>query len=214
MDILKKKNINSQLYNFIELLKFKNYKIDLLGSSSYESVKYFSDYDLYSKIHDNFNNDEIIKEYKNIFDKIIKNINMFFIEAKIQNKKQNKKKYYSIDSFLDSDLYFNSNDIDFIKFDFVIYINDSLKELSIIYNFNTDNNDDNSNLLNKLIDDVNEYYKEKKYFKALKRIFSYIKSESEDIKNKEYLVELTNFFNSNIGKIYNDLSILESIICK
>ena len=96
-----------------------------------------------------------------------------------------------------------SNNINYIKIDYVLWFDYHFKELSIIYIFkNTKYGvDDIKQDYEELIKDGNNY-------KALKRLFSIYKIT----KNRIEAVKLTKFFNSKYGKLYELNSNLKTIL--
>ena len=208
MDILQPKYKNlldKKLLNIINLIKFKNNNIELKGSASLSSQKYFSDYDLFSNIQQIPNVEETYNEYKRILQELEKN-DIKFIELKLQtvnNKKIRFKpnKPFEIDKFKK-----DFNNIDFIKLDIIPFINNTFIEVSIIYKFSKDKLT-TSNYITMLNDDIKELNKDKQYYKILKRKFNIYKA------NKDYpkLLFLTEYFNGDNGKIYQKKSNLEAI---
>ena len=128
---------------------------------------------------------------------------MYFIEAKNQYKNGDKTKYIHIDDYkFDKSI----PELDFIKLDFVIYINYNFMELSIIYSFNLIN--DMTIFTKQLKDDMTTLKNDGMYYKALKRLFGIYKLRSN---SNNMLVLLSKFFNSPIGMIYKINSQLKAI---
>ena len=50
MNIFEKRKINSQIYDIVKNLTFKNHKIKLAGSASLASQRYFSDCDFNCRV--------------------------------------------------------------------------------------------------------------------------------------------------------------------
>ena len=77
MDVLtEQRKLNATIYDIIKRLKFKNYKMNLFGTSSLQSQRFYSDYD--------FNN-HISRTHRpivlyNEFVQILSNQDMYFIE--------------------------------------------------------------------------------------------------------------------------------------
>ena len=89
-----------------------------------------------------------------------------------------------------------------------------INEIYYLHLNNTTNykksNSNKKNILESIKESYDEYLKEKDYFKALKRCFSY-KSLENPKKYKPQLLKLIDFFNSFTGKINkskNDLELL------
>ena len=91
MDILQPnyKNSDKKLLNLINLIKFKNNNIELKGSSSLSSQKYFSDYDLFSNISIIPTIEDTYNEFKKMLEELEKN-DIKYIELKFQTR-DNKK---------------------------------------------------------------------------------------------------------------------------
>ena len=206
MDILEKKTkFNDKLIRTLKILKFKNNTIDIKGTFSLASQKYFSDYDLFSKISKSYNKEQIYDEIKNILNKISQDEDLYFIELKIQNKNGSKKKFFELD--INKNEFIKSvKDLDFIKIDLVGRFESIFTEVSIIYSFNTEIMK-SEDYLKSLMDDIKELRKEKNYFKILKRYFNLAKAEGD----KKLLLKISEFLNSEYGQIYQKKSNLEAI---
>jgi hypothetical protein len=211
MDILENKtnfDINDKVRKFRDLFKYKNNKIMLNGSAALKSQYYFSDFDFSTNI--DINN----KSYHE-FERILNDINnenfIYFIELKIQLKNGKKIRCKTIDKFTQKLFNKHSYDVDFIKIDIVSWIDGRFIEMSCIYDIVGDK--PKKDLLKSLKDDINDLMDEGKYYKVLKRIFNIykIKSSKTEYKNKKLLVYLTQFFNSDNGKIYSDIANVEAI---
>jgi len=177
----------------------------LKGSASLSNLKYYGDFDLFQSIEDR-NPRKILNFIKSRLKKIDKDI---FLELKIQYKNGEKEKYYSIQDFLkinENQFIKKFNEIEFIKIDFIIYFDYKFLEVSQIYQL--DNHIfSSSEYIEKLKEDIKEYTKDGNFMKVLKRKFSIFKIDEK----KEELEELTKIFNSDLGKDYQTLSILETI---
>lgn len=205
MNILEKKaNINF-LYKFIKLIRFKEEPIQLLGSAGLASQKYYSDFDFFSPISGKYSINNIKNTIINIITKADKDNDVYFIELKVEYKDGSKDKYFTIEEVHNMKL---RNNIDFIKVDYIINIDNIFYELSIIYKFVIDF--DNNKLIESTTDDMNQLLEEGNYYKALKRLFNIIKLSSEDEYIPE-LVPLSKFFNSDIGALYKLNSNLKTI---
>lgn len=203
MDVLaQKQNIDLlQLNDFVKEYKFKNSKIVVKGTASLKMQRYFSDYDLYSLISKKYKYKTIADEFNRIVS--ISKDDVYFIENKIQY--MNSTKLRNVEIFKSSMF---KNKVDFVKFDYVVRIDNIFKELSIIYDFNTSKHLSKNEMKEKLNDDIKDFIKDGSYFKVLKRLFSIYKIE----KNKKKLVRLTRFFNSDYGKLYSINSNLKAIM--
>ena len=93
MDVLtEKRNLNISIYGIVSKLTFKNYKLNLAGSASLKSQRYYSDYDF---------NTFISRKYKpvaiyNEFMKILSQHDMYFIELKIEYIDNTNLKIYDV----------------------------------------------------------------------------------------------------------------------
>lgn len=139
--------------------------------------------------------------------------NVFFVEFKIQQTDGMKYKFKSLDEFENDDFkvyrYFDDK-IDYCKFDFVILLDGKYIELSSIYVFKQKPFDPHE-LMKSLLDDRKELMKEGKFYKSIKRLFAYIKLQPENEMDTETLVNITRFFNSYIGNLYQKNSVLKAI---
>ena len=212
MDILDKKEANELddvIKKIMLKLTFDNNKIELRGSSSLKSQKYFSDYDLFSNISKKYKADEAY----DIFNEIIQHIkddnlnSIYFIELKLQTKKGKKIRWFSDDKFNKDKFIKNFDDVDFIKLDVILYYDYRFIELSVLYSF--------SNIrltvddyVKGLKTDISDLKKDEKYYKILKRMFNIYKSDN----NTKKMKELSDIFNSGLGKLYSKLSNYEAII--
>jgi hypothetical protein len=200
MDVIQeKRKINSYINDIVKKLKFKNYKINLAGSASLQSQRYFSDYDF---------NTNILRKYKpitiyNEFLKIISNNDdlLYFLELKIEYLDGTKTKIYDPSIYkIIKNMFKNIN---YVKIDYVLWFDYHFKELSIIYTFTKTEFD-----VKDIETDYKELIKEGNYYKALKRLFSIYKITN----NKAEAVKLTKFFNSKYGKLYELNSNLKTIL--
>jgi len=208
MDILQPKYKNlldKKLLNIINVIKFKNNNIEIKGSSSLSSQKYFSDYDLFSNISIIPNIEDTYNEFKRILEELDKN-DIKFIELKFQTKDNKKIRFKPNKPFTLNKFKKEYDNIDFIKLDIIPFISNTFIEVSIIYKFNKDKLT-TSNYIEMLNDDIKELNKNKEYYKILKRKFNIYKAKKDYPK----LLELTNYFNSDIGKQYQIKSNLEAI---
>ena len=211
MDVLEKKYPEQQVRPYIEILKYKNENIQLLGTGSARSQLYPSDIDLFTKITTEETPDDAYSEFLDMIDEVKKRNDMYFVEFKIQQKDGEKVKMNNINDLQNEEFkflkYFNDN-IDYCKFDFVIYINGQFVELSSIYVFNKEPLDYNK-LEESLSSDMMDLIKEGNYYKSLKRLFAIIKLQ--DNPNDSVLVSISRLFNSEVGKLYKRNSILKAI---
>ena len=210
MDISQKRNIPQYLYNFIKALKYDTNPILLLGTAGLESQQYYGDFDLFTEV----SKESVDKIYNKIM-KIVHKMNTFndayFIELKIQTSKS-KIKFHTIEEINKVDFEKSYNDLDFIKLDYIIRVNNKFFELSIIYSFN-EMFDDDEKFFKSISDDIVELKKEGNYFKSLKRIFSIYNNKriKDKLENTKRYIYISKFLNSEYGKLYMDTSNLKAI---
>jgi len=211
MDVLQKRYPPKIISPYVNILKYKNSPVELLGTGGNESQNYPSDIDLFSKIITNENAQSSYEEFNKMIDEIEERDDMFFVEFKVQQKNGNKFKFMSMDEIRDKNYeylkYFNK-DIDYCKFDFILLINGMFIELSIIYVFNKDPLDYDVLKLS-LSNDMIELIDEDKYYKSLKRLFAILKLDEKP--DKEALVNISRLFNSAVGELYKKNSVLKAI---
>lgn len=207
MDILEPSiEVKQDLLKIIKSLQWGKNLVDVKGSASLASQKYFGDYDLFSIIKSN--KEDPNKEVLKILKKVSKNSNIYFIELKIQFVDGDKIKYdeKTIKDLSKED--FEKKPIDYVKLDFVVKIENEFFQLSINYIFNMK---EKKNDLAELRKNMKELIDDQDYFKALKRQFSIYKLQSR----KDKLVELTRFFNSETGRknqILGNLNAMQQLL--
>lgn len=206
MNILEKKDIDPDLYFFIESLKFdKTSKIKIVGSFGLRSQYNYSDVDMYSKITKKYKLEYIYNRFIQIISKIKTDPTTFFLEFKIQNDDDKIKIQPNEKLTYDTFKKYFSND-GFCKIDFIRFDDYHFTEMSIIYDFNK-NIITKREILDGIKSEFPELIKEGKYYKLLKRYFSYYAIT----KKFKPLEQLTKIFNSDVGKMYSTYSRLESI---
>jgi len=207
MDILEKKKIPQDILIYVNALRYDNGQILFMGSASLIRMKYSSDIDLmeYIKI-----DGDVYTKIKSILDKTDRTDNMYFIEGKVQSKDEKKSRWYKKDKFKPSMVEDYTN-ISFIKLDYIILIHGIFTELSIIYTADT-NKENPNDLIEKIKQDYKDFLNEGQYYKAMKRLFSIIKLKGEDKEHKK-LDDMTKvLFNSDVGKLYKETSVLKAIV--
>lgn len=211
MDIAEtKQGIDEAIRKFVAVLKLDNSPVIQLGTSSFKTQQFFSDYDLLSPISNrNLSAQNICDELKRILKSITDMDDIWFIELKIQNTDGSKDKFFPQDvSPLDCGKVAKAiKKIDYIKIDAVIFIRDTSKltELSIIYAFQ--DVPANEILIKTIGEDYKHYKSSGNPYKALKRLFSVYRLDG----NKEKMVELSSLFNSDTGKLYSLSSNLKAV---
>lgn len=184
--------------------------IDIKGSYSNKNIYNYGDYDFFTKNYTaNYTNLEIFEDYRHLLRNIIENINCYFIELKIQQLDGTNKKWLpnQLFKFNQFDNIFNS-ETEFIKIDIVYFSpkTNNFIEASCNYNFHKKNQSDNE-AKKEINQNIEKLKKEKDYFKILKRL--YLLSMINNDNNKYEL--LTNFFNSEIGSYYKEITNIEAI---
>jgi hypothetical protein len=209
MDVIEKKYPANKLYPYIQILKYKNDRIDLLGTGGNASQNYPSDIDFFCKITTDEKPEEAYRVLTNIIKESEKRNDMYFIEFKVQDKDGKKIKFTNPNdiNLIKFKKYFDDN-IDYCKLDYVLYLDNSFIELSIFYVFNKDLLDYDK-LKISLSNDLMDLVKEKKYYKSLKRLFAILKLE--DPVDRYNLVKISILFNSIIGELYKVNSVLKAI---
>ena len=193
MDVLtEQRKLNGTVYDVVKHLKFKNKKLNLAGSASLKSQRYFSDYDFNTNISRPYRTVTIYNEFM----RILNHDDMYFIEFKIEYNDGSKTKIHE-SSKLRKAMF---KDVKYVKIDYVLWMDYHFKELSIMYIFRT-----TEFTVDDIKEDYNELVKEGNNYKALKRLFSIHKRN----KNRSEGVKLTRFFNST--QLYNVNSNLKAI---
>ena len=209
MDIVEPKarrDFDDGLKTLIKALRFKKYKIDLKGSASLVSQKYYSDYDLFTNITDAYKAPEAFREFSKILSRVLEKPDVYFIELKLQTVDGHKTRWYPGERFEESRFGSKWDEVDYVKLDVIAFIQNRFIEVSCLYGFN------NAVLtpaeyIEKLRDDITDLKKEHRYYKILKRLFNIYKAEG----NKKNLLTLNRVFNSNLGELYQRASNLEAI---
>lgn len=206
MNILEKRVHNDDVLNLISNLRFAKKPIELVGSASLRNQRYFSDYDFFSIIGKS-SPKKTFDEVQKILHKISLNPNYYPVEFKIQlNNGEKIKKFNPIQLDFDT-LKKVYNDIDFLKLDLVLYTDFHFVEVSIIFKMNTLNTLTLEEYKKEIVKDIISLKKDKNYYKMLKRFFNLFKADNM----KDKLIELTKFFNSESGKLYQYKSNIEAI---
>jgi len=186
------------LFNKYKLL---DYKILIVGSYSLVSQRYTSDIDALSLITGKKDLKRFNEEFKGILRGLELDDDIFFLEAKIQYNNGDKKKFFNYDKFDIPEKDFD--EIYYIKFDTIVFLNGNFKSFDMIYYFRyTDN------LVRDIENDIKEFNKTNLYLKVVKRYFSIAKIKNDIVKAKL----ITQFLNSKTGKNYELYNNLTTII--
>ncbi len=201
-NVLDEKILNKQDNYLYGVLKYKDNEPKIVGTSSLKSQQYPADIDMLCPIENkpkNFN--EVQRQFKIIFNKILKVPNLFFIEFKLQNNDKSKHKFFKLND-VNSDFFrknYKPENIDLCKIDLLQFKSGYFQEVSCIYFFNP-LEVDKQKYINDLLDDQKELYNEGKYYKSLKRFM--VASKLQEPPNTNVIIGITNFFNSQTGKLY------------
>ena len=206
----------------IDILRIKD--VQKIGSSSDVKIKYASDIDLQEIIQTNDFFPEILRKFQQRFMKAQNNPNVFITDFKCGmfrgqpvrwNKHTIKDGFQNIDginiSFINC-LQMKS----IIKMDIIALVKNRFTEFSNNYYFTFSDGfstmpGNDTKLTDVFLFQFQQKIKEKKYFKALKRLYSYFKIK----KNKKMQQTMIDFFNSNVGKLnyqINNLQIIDAVL--
>ena len=206
---------------YLNSLRFIDSPIAIKGSSMLLNNKFFGDYDIYSYIGDytkylsiinkksKFN--ELYKEFENIINRTMSNDDTYFMEFKVGNDKENviltkytkaavKKAIKSIGTYK------------YIQLEFIIFIGGRFITVTSDYYFTTEPTE--IKRMETLREGMFDLIEKKKYFKALKRIFNIYQLRYEEKKpfSKHNLQVLVEFFNSQYGYLYYQMTNINTII--
>jgi hypothetical protein len=208
-DICEKRVVSGDVVSIINKLKYKDEPITIQGSAKLAIQKYYSDIDLFSQINEPASAQKIYSEIRLILKRSQEDRcrNLYFIELKVQNTDESKTKFNNIKDFTRTAFLraIEGKNLDFIKIDFVLYLANTMTELSVIYSFTEPKSVDDP--LKALQDEVAEYTRDGNLFKAKKRLFSIYNIQG----NTEEMVRLTRLFNSPIGALYQMNSQLKAL---
>lgn len=212
-----------QKSTIINLLKLSD--VTVIGTSATDEIKYKSDIDImelnkYSRSANIY--EKVLDMFRKKYKKAQKLKNVFITDFKCGklaggtpirwDKKNIKDGYQYIEdqkiNFVDC---LQQNSI--IKMDVIALINDKFIEFSDNYYFifgslrTSPIIDSNTEVAKSLLKDKKKYWNEKKYFKSLKRLYSFFKLIG-DTKKEQILI---NFFNSSTGELYQYINLLNTI---
>lgn len=199
----------------VDFLSIDN-NIELIGSNAIRKLKYTTDYDYQEiiKIKNIKDYNVILQKFKNIFQEVQDNNNIFITDMKAGSFNTLPVRWNYDDimngfKFIDTKLilFVNTlNNNDKVKIDLIVYIKDKFVEVSCNYYFNSIDNIEIIDIQNSLLLDIKKYYYEKKFMKMFKRIMSYRKLINQDNN------ELINFFNGEAGLLYQSYHKIEVIL--
>lgn len=209
MDIVEpraNRDFDDGLKTLMKLLKFKNYRIELKGSASLTSQKYYSDYDLFVDITDTIPETTAFDEFSRILGRILTRPDVYFIELKLQTPDGHKVRWYPGERFEEKRFGARWEHVDYVKLDVIAFIKNRFITVSCIYRFVNKPVETDEHIA-RLQEDITDLKKEHKFYKILKRLFSIYRVED----NKKNLLILNRVFNSHLGELYQRASNLEAI---
>lgn len=211
MSILDIKDIgayDNDVVKFLRFFEFPNHSINFEGSSRYKTLRYKSDYDLILFIKNTTPANEVFNNLRKVLEKIEKESDTYFIELKMQTKDDKKFRFYHGDVFSISDFEQHYNDnLAFFKIDMVIRIKDKFYETSGTYRLVPVAGMTLEKVVTDLKDNIKKHIKEGNYYKCLKRMFS-IYIMFKNMTQVEFLIKI---FNTDMGKLYEVICILQAV---
>ena len=212
---------NKSIYGFLSI----DGEQSLVGSSADKNILYSADYDLlegktFKKSSDIYNH--IYNLFKDKYKEALQNPNIWITDFKCGvfrgqpqkwNKEEIKRGYKNID---DNILLFTDclQQKSRIKLDIIAIDKDhNITEYSDIYiirigEFSLTENVNIEDIKNSILNDFYSYANANKYFKALKRLYSYAKL----INAKKLQNDLVSIFNSSLGEDYKTMSDLNTLL--
>lgn len=206
----------------IDLLTIKN--SEKIGSSANPHIKYASDIDLQEMNDTEAFFPTVLHKFQEKFIKAENNPNIFITDMKcgmfrglpLRWDKHDIRRGFKIIDGLTIHFVNCLQQKSIIKMDIIALVNGIFTEFSNNYYFTFPDGFSTMPVQgNKLVDvmfmEFQNKMKDKKYFKALKRLYSFFKLN----KNKKMQDNLIHFFNSDVGKLnyqINGLQIMEEVI--
>jgi len=209
MDILELRPVSQlvdEIKQLIKILHLPHTPLQLKGSASLQSQRFFSDYDFFSNVP-HYSVNEAWELFSGIRSKLIAKPDVYLIEIKLQDKKGNKERSYGTDPIDKDKFYKMYPTIELIKFDLVDRISGIFTSVSCIYSF-TKEPMTKKDFIVSLNDEIKELKKEGMWYKVLKRKFAIYKAEND----KEKLVSLSGLFNSPLGLAYQKVANIDAIL--
>ena len=208
LDIKDVEAYDQDVVKFLRFYEFPGQTINFEGSAKYEKLKYKSDYDIILFIKNTTPANEVFNNLRKVLENIQKEPNTYFTELKMQTKDKNKFRWFHQDVLSMSDFAEHYNDnLAFFKVDMVIHVKDKFFETSCTYRMVPVMGMSLDKLIKELKEDIQTHQKEGNYYKCLKIMFS-IYVIYKNMSQIEYLVDI---FNSELGKIYETICILEAV---
>lgn len=202
-------DLPNNIQDIISKLKMFNNHLILIGSASLQNQIFTGDYDFMSNIGNTHEPLEVYQELNKILNYITTNNQLYFIELKLQSIDGEKRKWNNKEEVTFQDFEESFKNISYIKIDFILNDNNIFTEVSVNYNFEIKEN--NNDIISSLLKEIQKLKDEGKYYKMLKRKYSIylnLRRTPEIIKLKK---ELTKIFNGDLGKLYKKKSNLEAL---
>jgi len=185
-------SFEDEVKSVYKALEPPNAVLQLKGSASLASQRYFSDYDFFC----NVDSRPTLRFINSIRAKLDKIPYVYPIEVKIETHDGKKYRYYKRDPIKSL-----PKNVKLIKVDIVVNINFIFTEVSCIYSF-TQEKMTSGEYIDSLKEEIEGLKDEGNFYKVLKRLFSIYKIRDEPAK----LVALTRYFNGQTGLDYQRVS--------
>lgn len=212
MDILRKKDLkldfSNDIVDIIQLMELGD-SINLVGSMNLKSMIYANDYDCYEQIQTK-NLSLIYRKWKLNMGELLQKKDVYIgdIKCGVDKNKQalrwkvkdiyegyvlsNGQRYNILDCMASGEMW---------KMDIIALINNVFKDFSCVYELYSEKNLKQI-MKTRLMADVKELYKNGKYFKCMKRIFSIGKLEHDN----KIMTYIYPYLTGDLGIISNVLS--------
>jgi hypothetical protein len=200
MDVLAERNPQDwedEVKKLYKALEPPRAVLQLKGSASLASQRFFSDYDFFCSVP----YAPTLRFINTIRKKLDALPFVYPIEVKIETHDGDKIRYYKREPIKKI-----PKNVKLIKVDLVVNIDFIFTEVSCIYSF-SDEKLTPEQYISELEDEIAVLKREGKYYKVLKRLFSIFKIQNEPAK----LVALTRFFNSAVGEAYQHVSNYDAV---
>ena len=97
---------------------------------------------------------------------------MYFKEFKVQLKNGEKFKFFDLPISINKTI--TRDDIDYVKIDYIVFVDNQFTDVSLIYNLNPLKKT-KEEIIQLIRNDQKEFYDMGKYYKSLKRQFSILR---------------------------------------
>jgi hypothetical protein len=216
--------INASIKNVFYLLQLDKKKSTqiIMGSNAYSNFLFSLDYDLFEVVKTEKDFDKLksyfVKMIKKMFNEIAKDKTIYFNEFMCGIDKNNEPLLWTpqqIKTGINGEykLIDVLNNKSVIKIEIIKFNNDNLfYPISNVYEIR--NNEEHINREKETRDDIDllkkdvlKFYEKRNYFKILKRMYLILKQQKKNIIVKN----IEDYFNSNIGGLYQIKGLLETI---